>query len=148
MKFLSNISTRRDAAFMVLFAWLFALASGMANACLLEVRQTHSHVAATASFDTAQISVILPGHAGAVADKTGVGESHSKAPCLKVCDDGSCSFPNKVLTVAHTDLGPAPLVMVLWSSTAQGVLAPDQINDKQPATPELPIRVRFSRLAI
>lgn len=148
MKFLSNISARRDAAFMVLLVWLFALASGMANACLLEVRQTHSHVAATASFDTAQISVILPGHAGAVADKTGVGESHLKGPCLKVCDDGSRSFPNKVLTVVHTDLGPAPLVMVLWSSTAPDILAPDQVSDEQLATPELPIRIRFSRLAL
>lgn len=148
MKFLSNISTRRDAAFMVLLMWLFALASGMANACLLEVRQTHSHAAATASFDTVQIPVILPGHAGAVADKTGVHESHLKAPCLKVCDDGARSFPNKVLTVAHTDLGPAPRVRVLWSRTAPDVPASDHINDKQPATPELSVRVRFSRLAI
>ena len=148
MKFLSNISAKRDAAFLVLLVWLFALASGMVNACLLEVRQTHSHVAATASFDAAQMSVILPGHAGAVADETGVGESHFKAPCLKVCDDSSRSFPNQVLTVAHTDPGPALLVLVLWSTTAPDVPALGQIDDEQPAAPGLPVRVRFSRLAI
>ena len=152
MKLLSNTRARRNTAFMVLLMWLFALASGMANACLLEARQTHWHLAATASFDAAQAPVILPGHAGAVADGNGEGEgegeAHFKAPCLKVCDDGSRSFPNQVLTVAHSDPGPAPLVLVLWRTTAPDVPAPGQIDDEQPALPGLPIRVRFSRLAI
>ena len=148
MKLLSNISARRNTAFVVLLVWLFAVASGVANACLLEVRQTHSHVDATAFLDAAQVAVIVPAHAGAVADESGLGEARLKAPCLKVCDDGSGSFPNQVLTAAHTDPGPAPLVMVLWSATARDVPALGRIGDVQPATPGLPVRVRFSRLAI
>lgn len=148
MKLLSNTSARRNIAFMVLLMWLFALASGVANACLLEVRETHSHAAATEFVDAAQVSVILPGHAGAVADDSVVGEAHLTAPCLKVCDDGSHSLLTQVSTVAHADPGPALLVMVLWSTTAPDVPALGQIDDEQPATPELPIRVRFSRLAI
>ena len=148
MKLLSNISAKRNTVLMVLLMWLFALASGMANACLLEVRQTHSHEDATAFFDAAQVPVIVPAHAGAVADESAVGESQLNAPCLKVCDDGARSFPNQVSTVAHADPGPAPLVLVLWSATAPDVPALGQIDDEQPVTPGLPVRVRFSRLAI
>lgn len=147
MKLLSNTRAKRNTAFMVLLVWLFALASGVANACLLEARQTHSHIATAASSEApAHASVILPGHTGAVAD--GVGESHFKAPCLKVCDDGSRSFPKQDSTVTQTDPDPALLVLVLWNTVAPVIPTLRQMKVEQPATPELPIRVRFSRLAI
>lgn len=146
MKLLSNTRAKRNTAFMVLLVWLFALASGLANACLLEARQTHPHIATALSPEATQTSVILPAHAGAVAD--GVGESHFKAPCLKVCDDGTRSFPKQDSTVAQTDPGPAPLVVVLWGAVAPITPMLRQLDVEQPATPELPIRVRFSRLAI
>lgn len=147
MKIFSNTRAKRKTAFMVLLVWLFALASGVANACLLEARQTHSHVATAASSEpAAHASVILLGHTGAVAD--GVGESHFKAPCLKVCDDGSRSFPKQDSTVTQTDPGPALLVLVLWNTVEPVIPTLRQMEVEQPAAPELPIRVRFSRLAI
>ncbi|MDO8264425.1 MAG: hypothetical protein Q7T21_14550 [Gallionella sp.] len=147
MKLFSNTRARRSTIFMVLLVWLFALASGVANACLLEARQTHSHVATAASSEAAaHASVILPGHTGAVAD--GVDEPHFKAPCLKVCDDGTRSFPKQDSTVAQTDPGPAFLVLVLWGRVAPVVPTLRQLDEEQPTTPGLPIRVRFSRLAI
>ncbi|MEP6964245.1 MAG: hypothetical protein ABI845_02070, partial [Polaromonas sp.] len=76
MKLLFNRRAKRNTAFMVLLVWLFALASGVANACLLEARQTHSHIA-TLSQAAEHPSAIVPGHTGAVAD--GFGESHFKA---------------------------------------------------------------------
>lgn len=146
MKLFSSACVKRNTAFMVLLMWLFALASGLANACLLEARQTHSHIATAVSPEAAQASVILPAHAGAVAD--GVGESHFKAPCLKVCDEGARSFPKQDSTVAQTDPGPALLVLVLWGTVAPVIPTLYQMDHEQPATPELPIRVRFSRLTI
>ena len=150
MKFPFSISFRRTTAVMALLMWLFALASGMVNACLLEVRETHSHAAASAtlSFDTVQMPAIVPGHAGAVADGKAADESHSKASCLKVCDDGARALPSLVSAVAHMDPGPALLVQVVWRTVAPDILALRQIDDPQPSTPDLPIRVRFSRLAI
>ena len=144
MKLFSNTRAKRNTAFMVLLVWLFALASGVANACLLEARQTHSHVATAEA--SAHASVILPGHTGAVAD--GIGEQHFKAPCLKVCDDGTRSFPKQDSTVAQNDAGPAPLVQILWGKVAPSIPTLLHMDVEQPATPELPIRVRFSRLAI
>jgi len=35
MKLFFNIRAKRNAALMVLLVWVFALASGVANACLL-----------------------------------------------------------------------------------------------------------------
>lgn len=147
MKLFSNVRNKRHTAFLVLLAWLFALTSGLANACLLEVRETHSHVVAAEASGVAHASTILPGHAGAVAD--GIDESHFMAPCLKVCDDGSRSVPKQKLTVSQSDPGPAPLLAVLWTTPVESVvLAPRSIDDPQPATPALSIRVRFSRLAL
>lgn len=147
MKLLFNPRAKRNTVFMVLLVWLFALASGVVNACLLEARQTHSHFAtATLSETAAHASVIVPGHAGAVADH--VDDSHFKAPCLKVCDDGTRSFPKQDSTVVQTDPGPAHLVLVLWGAVAPVVPTLRQMEGEQPATPGLPIRIRFSRLAI
>jgi hypothetical protein len=41
MKLFSNIRSKRSIAFIALLVWVFALASGVANACLLEARGTH-----------------------------------------------------------------------------------------------------------
>lgn len=147
MRPFSNTHTKRHTVFLVLLVWLFALASGVANACLLEARQTHSHIATAASSEAAtHASVILPGHTGVVAG--GVDESHFKAPCLKVCDDGSRSFPKLDSTVTQADPGPALPVLILWNAVTPLVPALRHRNHEQPATPELPVRVRFSRLAI
>ena len=43
MPSLPNSRTRRNTACAMLFVWLFALASGVANACLLEPRGVHDH---------------------------------------------------------------------------------------------------------
>lgn len=132
---------------MVLLVWLFALASGVANACLLEARETHSHVATAGSSETTHAPAVLLDHARAVADHDD--DSHTfKAPCLKACDDGSHSLPKPDLTVVQADPGPAPLLALLWTAATPVVPALRRMDDMQPATPGLPIRVRYSRLAL
>lgn len=146
MKFFSNIHAKRNIALLVLLAWLFALASGIANACLLETRQTHSHIGTDSSFEAAaQAPVILPGHTVTIAD--GIGEQLSKASCLKVCDDGTRSFPKQDGAGVQTDVGLVPFVLIVWVKAAPIAPMMRQFNAQQ-ATPELPIRVRFSRLVI
>ena len=147
MKLFSNIHSRRSTAFMVLLAWLFVLASGVANACLLQVHETHLHVAAAGFPEAAQATlIVMPGHAGAVADP--VDNPPLKAPCLKVCDDGSRSLPKRDSTVAQPAPGPPPVVAVLWIAVEPAVVALRQMDGMQPATPGLPIRLRYSRLTL
>lgn len=149
MKLFSNTCTKRNTAFVVLLVWLFALASGVVNACLLEARQTHSNISAAASFEAAQEHAIEPGHMSTVASHN-AGSDTFKAPCLKVCDEGSRSFlPKLNATVAQIDLGAAPLVAVLWSAVAPIVATGLQkTDDLRPSTARPPIRVRYSRLAL
>lgn len=146
MKPFPNTRAKRTA-FVVLLVWLFALASGVANACLLEARGTYAHVLTVGLSGTVHTPFVLPGHAGAVADHDN--DSHAaKAPCLKTCDDGTHTVPKQDLTADQTDPGPAPLLSVLWTAAAPAVATPSRMDDVQPAALERPIRVRYSRLAL
>lgn len=146
MTLFSNSFAKRKAAVMVLLAWLFALASGVANACLLETPTTHAHVVA-AAFEGTYASAVTAGHTGAVADH-GDKSPTAKAPCLKVCDDSSNALVTQ-LSMTQADTGPAPLIRVLWLVAAANDVAPFPIGGAAgPALSELPLRVRYSRLAL
>ena len=122
----SKTRFKRNTAWLVLMVWLFALSAGVANACLLEP----PGAPARAAF----------GHGGA-ADTPG-------APCLKVCDDGTRLLVKLPSGVDHTEPDAAPLVAVVWSLTVPVALAPRAPRHRQSGLPELPIRVRYSRLAL
>ncbi len=145
MKLISNTFAKRKAVVMVLLAWLFALASGVANACLLETPTTHAHVL-TAAFEGARTSAVMAGHTGVVADSGGELPA-AKAPCLKVCDESSNALATQ-LSLAQPDMGPAPLVRVLWLVAATDRVATSSAGDPEPAAAGLPLRVRYSRLAL
>ncbi|CAN5201457.1 hypothetical protein BH10PSE16_BH10PSE16_35730 [soil metagenome] len=148
MKLFPNTRARRNTAFMVLLVWLFALTSGVANACLLQAPEARTHIIATAGYPAlADATAIPPGHAGDPADHHD--DSHSfNAPCLKVCDDGSRSVPQHDVTPVQPDPGPAPLVLILWTADAPLVAALGNSGDLLLPTQWLPLRVRFSRLAL
>ena len=148
MKLSFSPRIKRNIAFLVLLGWVCALASGVANACLLEARVTHAHAASAESSETAQALLVSPGHAEVVADHD---DSHAaKALCLKACDDGSHSLSRQDLPAAQADPGPAPLVSILWTALtpAPAATTPLRMVGVQPALPERPIRVRYSRLAL
>ena len=130
---------------MVLLTWLFALASGVANACLFETPTAPAHVVA-AGFGEARGLAVMAGHMGAIADG-GHESSVAEAPCLKVCDDSSnalVSQPN----MTQADAGPAPLVRILWPVAIADRVAPSQTGDPWPSATKLPLRLRYSRLAL
>lgn len=149
MTFSSSTLVKRNTAFLVLLVWVFALVSGVANACLLEVRETHDHPVASGNSEAAVATKVSAGHAGAVAghDDGDDGDS-SRAPCLKACEDIAKSLPKQDLTAAQADPGPAPLVSILWAATTPVVLTPRRLDGLQPLAPERPIRFRYSRLAL
>jgi hypothetical protein len=150
MKLFSNTRAKRNTAFMVLLVWLFALTSGIVNACLLQAPDTHAHahiIAAAGDPVLADAPAIPPGHAGDLADYQDDSQSIN-APCLKVCDDGSRSVSKHVVTVAQADPGPAPRVVILWTADAPVVAALGNRDDLLPFMPRLPLRVRYSRLAL
>ena len=141
------MNVKRNTAFVVLLGWLFALASGVANACLLETPEMHSSAARAAAPKTSHAPAELVGHPQATAGHD-AGPDASKESCLKACDDGTHTLPNTQSGVDQTDPGQAALVATLWTSTAHIVAAPRRPGDLQLPTVGPPFRVRYSRLAL
>lgn len=146
MTFFPNRDARRKTAFAVLLVWLFALASGVANACLLQERGTHSQVAAAGSDGPAH--AVAAGHAGVAAGHDPAPLA-AKAPCLKVCSDGAQSLLTQGSKVAQGEAGPPPRAVELWPEAKKPDLrARGSAGDSPAGTVGPPIRVRFSRLAL
>ena len=147
MTFFAQARTKRNTAFVVVLVWLFALASGVANACLLESHESHARAAKTSAATLGHAHAELLAEIGTDADH----HDHSdgiKASCLKVCSDGKHTLPKASSGVDHNDPGPAPLVATLWTSSQQVVSAPRQADDWAIPMAGPPLRVRFSRLVL
>ncbi len=148
MKPIFSARAKRGTAFAALALWLFAVASGVANACLLEAPGPHSHDAAethaTAANDPHERSEVqAAAHAGHDGNL-----DESKAPCLKVCDDGTHALLNRLPGIDLTDPGQVAFVAVVWTATAPAVSALSRAPAPHPPDRGPPIRIRFSRLAL
>jgi len=142
----SHTRTQRKIAFAMLLVWLIAIASGVANACLLESPDAHRH-AATAEHSEPHHGAERVGHAATTADQDSDSRI-SKAPCLKVCDDGSRAVLKQNLGIDHADPGPAPLLTVLWTATVPVTPTLGGLGDLWVPPDGLPFRVRYSRLTL
>jgi hypothetical protein len=148
MKLFSNSRTRRYSALVVLLVWLFAVASGVANACLLEVRTAHGQAVSADLPMVADRPAEMPAHAGAVASHDDQSGNPSE-PCLKVCDDGSSTMPTPPAEEKLTDVDTAPVVAILWTAATLVVSnTPRRVELLHPPEPGHPLRVRYSRLAL
>ena len=147
MKFFADSRSKRNTAFVVLLVWLFALASAVANACLLEQHETHATLTgdalATTSQGRGEFLSKLANEAGHHHDSDA-----NKESCLKACDDGTRTLPKAHSGVDVIDPGPALLVTTLWIAS-HAVSAPRRADDHR-AVPMVgpPLRHRFSRLAL
>lgn len=143
MKPFSNHRTKRNTTFVALLVWLFALASGMANACLLEEPGQHLHTTANHSSDAAHVHPPAD-HAVAVDDD----RDASKDSCLKACDDGANAQVKLQTAVDAPDPGLAPFAAVVWDTATPFVSAPDWFDILQAPIVGPPFRVRYSRLTL
>ena len=152
MKLIFNSRIKRNTAFFVLFTWLFALASGVANACVIEPRGTYSDdfvvASAVAAAEMAEAETAPDQVVGAV------GHHHHDSdapgtPCQKVCDEGSNALTKQQSTSISTNLDLAPFFAFAWTSSKTAIVwAPSQAGTHEPAPPRLSVRVLFSRLAL
>ena len=135
----------RHRVWLVLWVWVFALASGAVNACLVQERTSHPHSDRVHTSDPTRartVSVehlhVNPGYAD--------GGQLSSAQCLNVCDQTAQS-PGK--QPAQTDLGmpAAPQLFVAWAPVPPAALAALPVPDMRRSTVP-PIRVRYVRLAL
>ena len=148
MKPFSNHRTRRNTTFVAMLVWAFALASGMANACLLETSSKHAHTAASHSSDAHHAHAY-----GALAGDTITvdhddGADASKKSCLKACDDGSKAQIKLQTGVDLTDPGLAPFVVFAWNAATPAASAPSRFDELQVPVVGPPFRLRYPRLTL
>ena len=146
MKFILTTRANRSTAFVVLLVWLFALASGVANACLMEPPEGHSNALRAALPKPIDAPAELVGHLGSVAGYHADSDT-SRQSCLKVCDDGA-NLLNAYTQVDQIDPGPAPFVATLWSASTRVVSAPRRLVELQLPIVGPPLRVRYAGLAL
>ena len=146
MKLPSDSRSKRSVAFLVALLWMFALAAGVANACLLEARSTHLYA------DSIKVAgdapAFGPTHVLALTAGNHDQSEHSKEPCQKFCDDESRLLIKLNHGVDQPDMGPAPLVAVLWTLAEAASLEPLRQDDMHSAVPMVPLRLRYARLAL
>ena len=158
MPSLPNRRTRRNTACAMLFVWLFALASGVANACLLEPHGVHDHGSPLSHLSASGTTPGLAGnHAQGLAhddgnSDSGPGSEHGPAPakesCLKACDEGSQSLLKHAYSFDFADPGLAPLMAAAWAAEVHLAPASGRPHDFRLPERGPPIRVLFSRLAL
>ena len=150
MKPFFNSRTKRNTAFVVLWVWLFALASGAANACLIQVEEMHDHGARAAhshSLLAKEGHAIPVAHGHAIPDHDS-GLEASKSQCLKVCDDGSQSLPKQQLSFDSIPADLMPFFTVAWTTATPVVQARGLIVTQHPPDPGPSIRISLARLAL
>ena len=148
MKPFSNHRTRRNTTFVGILVWAFALASGMANACLLETPGKHVHAAASHSSDDHHVHASESLAGGAVAADHDDDEDASKNSCLKACDDGKNAQIKLQTGVDLIDPGLVPFVVFAWAATPSVASAPSWFEELQVPVMGPPFRLRYSRLTL
>lgn len=143
----SKRHTRRRTVYTLLLVWFFALGSGWANACVLQERGTHGHGLSEDGQPTAQARRVSPGHVGVDSEHAG-NAGPAKSACLKVCGDDTQTIIKLESSVDLANVAMAPPMVLAW---ADPLAAEEQANAwlELPApSPGLPLRTRYSRLAL
>ena len=138
--------TSRNTTFAALLVWAFALASGMANACLLETQGKHAHIAAHELSD-AHHARAQEQAADEAIDYDDDADA-SKESCLKACDDGSNAQIKLQTGVDLTDPGLAPFVVFAWKATTAVASVRGWFDELQVPVVGPPFRLRYSRLTL
>lgn len=134
----------------MLVAWLFALVSSWANACLVQDREA-PHRVGLAGTEQPLVAQAVIGHAHAHSGHEEPADHDSDGArqlCKAVCDDEQTTLP-KVVSPSVLDLGPPALVPTeAWSFCAAQAQFPSGCPLAAAPPPEAPVAIRFLRLTI
>lgn len=137
---------KRSIALTMLLVWVFALLSGVANACLTEAHSELPHAGQHEPRDEHSAPAPLHAHA---ADRTQHDQQPEKAPCQKSCDESSQTLLKQLPKPATPDL--QAVLAPSWEWAGDLHKPPPALTRAAAATvppPSPPPRVQFSRLAL
>lgn len=135
---------------MMLVVWLFTLASGTVNACLLEARVSHSQGTLAVQLPaTDAVHGIAQNHAvGTVHDEYDPAAEPAKQSCLKACEEGTLSLLKQPSSLDTPHLVLAHFVSAAWFAERHVSTLFSRANDLRIPEYGPPIRVLYSRLAL
>ena len=142
-----NTRSKRRTVYTLLLVWFFALGSGWANACLLQVRETHLHGPSEDASSTVHASRVSPGHVGVDSDHA-ENAGPAKSACLKVCGDDTQTIVKLVSSVDLASIAMAPPTVLAWAEPLATAEQADAWLEWATPPPGVPLRTRFSRLAL
>ena len=146
----------RHTACVALFAWVFALVSGVANACLVQAVEPGAAAlslpegtrrggcdsgVAPCEHDAG------PAHHHADSGRSEPGQHGGKAVCLKFCADESSALAKSKASQAELP-GPVLLAGAPWSPAVQVAAAAQWQAVERPASVGPPLFLRLLRLTI
>ena len=144
----------RHTARVTLFAWMFALLSGAANACLIQENlpgelgsissQAGPVAGDTAGPATRQVQQV---HHHGEDEGDGLGDDSAKAECLKFCADESSAVTKSKAAQADV-LVPIAVTSVQWPLAAPVSAASPWPLVERPASVGPPLFIRLLRLTI
>jgi hypothetical protein len=136
---------KRSIALTMLLVWVFALLSGVANACLTEPLGEPAHAGTRAP----QAEHPAPAAVHPVADQAQHDEQPDKAPCQKSCDESSQTLlkqlPKLDTPGLQAAVPPTP-TQAIDLHVASAALVRAALAAVPPLSP--PARVQYSRLAL
>ena len=142
-----NTRSTRRTVYTLLLVWFFALGSGWANACLLQERETHLHGPSEDASSTVHASHVSPGHVGVDSDHA-ENAGPAKSACLKVCGDDTQTIVKLVSSVDLASIAMAPPTVLAWAEPLATAEQADAWLEWATPPPGVPLRTRFSRLAL
>ena len=142
-----NTRSKRRTVYTLLLVWFFALGSGWANACLLQERETHLHGPSADASSTVHASRVSPGHVGVDSDHA-ENAGPAKSACLKVCGDDTQTIVKLVSSVDLASIAMAPPTVLAWAEPLATAEQADAWLEWATLPPGVPLRTRFSRLAL
>lgn len=137
---------KRSIALAMLLVWVFALLSGVANACLTEPRGEPGHASPHASRSGDPAPAALHHLA---SDQSHHGEQLDTAPCQKSCDESSQTLLKQLPKLDTPGLQAAahpPPTQTIDLHLVPAALGRAALAALPPPSP--PARVQFSRLAL
>ncbi len=145
----------RRTAGVTLFAWVFALLSGVVNACQIQPYGPGQHSSDVSVAGAPFAGDSRPGaprrielaHHAAGAEHDGPVNDAGEAGCLKFCADESSTVAKG--KTAQPDLpGPVAGVSGLWRSATFFAIAAPGASAERPASQGPPLVIRFLRMTI
>lgn len=146
----------RHTACVALFAWVFALVSGVANACLVQAAEPGAAafaLAAGAQFARCDSGVAPcehdagPAQHHADSERSEPVQHGGKAVCLKSCADEPSALAKSKASQADLP-GPVLLAGAPWSPAVQVAAAAQWQAVERPASVGPPLFLRLLRLTI